>query len=90
MLLGRPVIPVEHCAVLGTPGDVVLADLSQYLLIDKGAPRQDYSMHVNFLTDEGVFRFVYRVDGQPSWKKPLTPKSAGSTLSPFISLATRS
>jgi HK97 family phage major capsid protein len=89
MLLGRPVIPVEHCAALGTPGDIILADMSQYLLIDKGAPRQDYSMHVNFLTDEGVFRFVYRVDGQPSWKKPLTPKSGGSTLAPFVSLATR-
>jgi HK97 family phage major capsid protein len=89
MLLGRPVIPVEHCAQLGTPGDIILADLSQYLLIDKGAPRQDYSMHVNFLTDEGVFRFVYRVDGQPAWKKPLTPKSGSSTLAPFVSLATR-
>jgi HK97 family phage major capsid protein len=89
MLLGRPVIPIEHCAAVGTPGDIILADMSQYLLIDKGAPRQDYSMHVNFLTDEGVFRFVYRVDGQPAWKKPLTPKSGGSTLAPFVSLATR-
>lgn len=90
MLLGRPVIPVEYCATLGTPGDILLADLSQYLLIDKGAPRQDYSIHVRFLNDEGVFRFVYRVDGQPAWKKPLTPKNGTSTLSPFISLATRS
>jgi HK97 family phage major capsid protein len=89
MLLGRPVITVEHCAAVGTPGDIILADMSQYLLIDKGAPRQDYSMHVNFLTDEGVFRFVYRVDGQPSWKKPLTPKSGSATLAPFVSLATR-
>jgi HK97 family phage major capsid protein len=89
-MMGRPVIPHEHGAVLGTPGDIILADLSQYLLIDKGAPRQDYSMHVNFLTDEGVFRFVYRVDGQPSWKKPLTPKSGGPTLSTFVTLATRS
>ena len=89
MLLGRPVIPIEHCAAVGTPGDIILADMSQYLLIDKGAPRQDYSMHVNFLTDEGVFRFVYRVDGQPAWKKPLTPKSGSSTVAPFVSLATR-
>ena len=89
-MMGRPVIPIEHGAVLGTPGDILLADMSQYLLIDKGAPRQDYSMHVNFLTDEGVFRFVYRVDGQPAWKKPLTPKSSGPTLSTFVSLQTRS
>ena len=89
-LLGKDVIPVEYCATLGTPGDIVLADLSQYLVIDKGAPRQDYSMHVNFLSDEGVFRFTYRVDGQPAWKKPLTPKNGTNTLSPFITLATRS
>jgi HK97 family phage major capsid protein len=90
MLMGRPVIFHEHGAVLGTPGDIILADLAQYVVIDKGGVRQDYSIHVNFLTDEGVFRFVYRVDGQVWWKKPLTPKSGGSTLSPFISLATRS
>ena len=90
MLMGRPVVFHEHGAVLGTPGDIVLADLNQYVIIDKGGVRQDYSIHVNFLTDEGVFRFVYRVDGQSWWKKPLTPKSGGSTLSPFISLATRS
>jgi len=90
MLMGRPVIFHEHGAVLGTPGDIVLADLIQYVMIDKNGVRQDYSMHVNFLTDEGVFRFVYRTDGQVWWKKPLTPKSGGSTLSPFIALATRS
>ena len=89
MLLGRPVIPSEHQATLGTPGDIVLADLSQYLLIDKGAPRQDYSIHVRFLNDEGVFRFVYRVDGQPAWKKVLTPKNGTNTYAPFVSLATR-
>jgi HK97 family phage major capsid protein len=89
MLLGRPVIPTEHNATLGTPGDLVLADLSQYMLIDKGAPRQDYSIHVRFLNDEGVFRFVYRVDGQPAWKKALTPKNGTNTQSPFITLATR-
>jgi HK97 family phage major capsid protein len=88
-LLGRDVIPTEHNATLGTPGDIVLADMSQYLLIDKGAPRQDYSIHVRFLNDEGVFRFVYRVDGQPAWKKPLTPKNGANTYAPFVSLATR-
>lgn len=90
LLLGRPVIPVEHCATLGTPGDIVLADLSQYLLIDKGAPRQDSSIHVRFLNDEMTFRFVYRVDGQSSWNKPLTPKNGSNTTSPFVVLQARS
>jgi HK97 family phage major capsid protein len=89
-MLGAPVIPVEHCATLGTPGDIILADLSQYIMSDKGAPQAASSIHVRFLNDETTFRFVYRVDGQPTWKKPLTPKNGSNTQSPFITLATRS
>jgi len=90
-LLGRPVIPVEYCSQLGTVGDIILADMSQYYLATKGGVRADSSIHVAFLTDETVFRFVYRVDGQPSWAAPLTPyqATAGATLSPFVLLATR-
>lgn len=86
-LLGLPVIPTEHNAVLGTVGDIVLADMSQVLLADKGAPQVAASMHVRFLQNEMAFRFTYRVDAQTTWKKPLTPKSGGSLLSPFIGLA---
>ena len=88
-MLGRPVIPVEYAATLGTPGDIVLADLSQYLVTDKGAPDQNVSIHVEFVTDESVFRSVYRVDGQPSWNKPLTPKNGTQTSSPYVALAAR-
>jgi HK97 family phage major capsid protein len=90
LLLGRPVIPVEYCATLGTPGDIILADFSQYVMSDKGAPQAASSIHVRFLNDETTFRFTYRVDGQPVWKKPLTPKNGSNTYSPFITLATRS
>jgi HK97 family phage major capsid protein len=86
-LLGLPVIPTEHNAVLGTVGDIVLADMSQMLLADKGAPEVAASMHVRFVQGEMAFRFTYRVDGQSTWKKPLTPKNGGSTLSPFVGLA---
>jgi len=89
LLLGRPVIQTEHQATLGTPGDIILADLSQYVMADKGAPQSASSLHVRFLNDETTFRFVYRVDGQPVWKKPLTPKNGTNTQSPFIALATR-
>jgi HK97 family phage major capsid protein len=88
-MLGIPVIPTEHNQVAGTPGDMILADLTQYLLADKGAPLAAYSMHVRFLQDEGTFRFTYRVDGETTWKKPLTPKNGGPTLAPFVTLATR-
>jgi HK97 family phage major capsid protein len=85
-LLGLPVIPTEHNNNYGTAGDIVLADMSQMLLADKGAPQVAASMHVRFVQSEMAFRFVYRVDGQTTWKKPLTPKSGGPTLSPFVVL----
>lgn len=86
-LYGRPVISVEYCAALGTSGDIVLVDLSEYTLIDKGGVDAAVSIHVAFLTDEQVFRFIYRVDGQLNWNAALTPKSAGSTLSCVVVLS---
>lgn len=85
-LYGRPVIPVEYCAALGTAGDIVLTDLSEYVLIDKGGVEQAVSIHVAFLTDEQVWRFIYRVDGQLTWNSALTPKSGGNTLSCVVAL----
>lgn len=89
-LMGRPVLPVEYCATLGTAGDIILCDLSQYLMIDKGGVEQASSMHVRFINDEMTFRFIFRVDGQPAWNQPVTPFKGSNTQSPFISLAARS
>jgi len=90
LLMGRPVISIEQAKTLGTTGDITLADLSQYLLIDKGGMKQNASIHVRFMYDEQVFRFTYRVNGQPMWNKPLTPANGtGNTLSPFVALNTR-
>ena len=89
-LFGRPVIPLEQCSAAGDVGDIILADISQYLLIDKGGIKAASSVHVRFLYDENVFRFIYRVDGQPIWNKPLTPFKGSATVSPFVTLAKRS
>lgn len=88
-LFGRPVLPLEQCEELGKTGDIILADFSQYLLIDKGGINATSSIHVRFLYDENVFRFIYRVDGQPVWNKPLTPYKGSATVSPFVALGTR-
>ena len=88
-LFGRPVLPLEQCNVAGEKGDIILADMSQYLLIDKGGISQASSIHVRFLFDEQVFRFIYRVDGQPVWHKPLTPYKGSAAVSPFVALAKR-
>ena len=88
-LFGRPVIENEYSPTLGTKGDIVLADLSQYTLVDKGGVQAATSMHVAFLTDQQVFRITYRVDGKPMWTAPITPFKGSNTRSPFIALSTR-
>ena len=88
-LFGRPVVPIEQCSAAGEVGDIILADIGQYLLIDKGGVKSASSIHVRFLYDENVFRFIYRVDGKPIWTKPLTPYKGSATVSPFVTLAKR-
>lgn len=88
-LFGRPVVPVEYCKTVGDEGDIILADWSQYVAIDKGGIESAVSMHVRFVYDEQTFRFVYRVDGEPMWKSALTPLNGTNTLSPFVTLEAR-
>lgn len=88
-IFGRPVVPLEQCSAVGEVGDIILADLSQYILIDKGGINATSSIHVRFLYDENVFRFIYRVDGQPVWNKALQPYKGSATVSPFVALAKR-
>jgi HK97 family phage major capsid protein len=88
-LMGRPVIPVEHCAALGTVGDIILADMSQYLYATKGGITTQQSIHVRFLQGETVLRFTLRNDGKGWWSAPLTAAKGGTTRSPFVVLATR-
>jgi HK97 family phage major capsid protein len=89
-LMGRPVIAAEYMQTLGDQGDIMLADFSEYQMIEKGGVQTASSIHVNFTYDETVFRFVYRTDGQPKWNSALTPFSgSANTLSPFVILDER-
>lgn len=87
-LLGRPIVETEFNPSIGDAGCILLADMSQYVMIDKDVQAAS-SIHVQFLTDQSCFRWVYRCDGQPKIAAPLTPyKGTGSTLSPFVALGT--
>jgi HK97 family phage major capsid protein len=89
-LMGRPIVPIEYCATLGTVGDIIFADLNHYITIDKGGIQAASSIHVKFTYDETVFRWVLRVDGQPDATAALIPyKGAANTLSAFVVLAGR-
>lgn len=89
LLLGKPISYIEQASTVGTVGDLLLLDLSQYLMIEKGGMQMASSMHVQFLTDEMVFRFILRIDGQPTWHSALTPYKGTNTQSPFVTIATR-
>jgi len=92
-LFGRPVLAIEQAATLGDLGDIIFADLPNgYILAEKGGIQSDMSIHVRFLYDESVFRFVMRIDGQPVRASVLAPykgSSTNDTQSHFIALAAR-
>jgi HK97 family phage major capsid protein len=88
-LCGRPVLLSEYASAVGSAGDLCLIDPSQIVTVDKGEPQQDIRMDVKFLTDEGIFRVVYRVDGAPSWHTALTPYNDSTTVSPYVVLGAR-
>lgn len=85
-LFGLPVQPIEQASTLGTTGDILLADPKEYLLIEKGGLKTDVSIHVRFIYDESVFRFVLRVNGMPVWSSALTPAQGTNTTSPYVAL----
>lgn len=89
-LFGRPVMPVEQCKALGTVGDILLMDMSQYIVATRGALQSAVSVHVEFLTDQQVFKFTFRVDGNTRWHTTLTPfNDTTKTQSPYVALAAR-
>lgn len=89
MLLGRPIIFTEYCKTLGTLGDIILGNWSEYLEGTLEPLQSAESIHVRFVNHERAFKFWLRNAGQPWWKAALTPKNSSNTLSPFVVLATR-
>lgn len=87
MLRGRPVVYNEFSPSLGTLGDIMLVDMTDYLVWEKGGIEAASSIHVQFLTDQTAFRFIYRVDGQPATYSALTPYQGSTTTSPYVALA---
>lgn len=89
-LKGRPVVPIEQCAALGDKGDIILANMKQYILARRGGLNAQTSIHVKFVEGETAFRFVVYVGGGTPWVSALTPYKGTGTYSPFVTLAARS
>ncbi len=88
-ILTRPVVFTEKTEVLGQRGDILLCDLSQYVVGLREGMRIDTSQHVYFSTDEAAARLIERHDGQPLWNEALTLQDGATTVSPFVVLAER-
>ena len=88
-LFGRPIIVTGQCNALNTSGDIVLADLNKYVGIYKGGINAASSVHVFFATDETAYRFTLRVGGKPGLTSAITLEDGSTTVSPFVTLATR-
>jgi len=89
-LLGRPVITSEAMPALGDAGDIIFADMSQYMSVVKaGGIRQDVSIHLWFDYDITAFRFVLRIGGQPWWNTAIERLNGQTSRGFFIKLGAR-
>jgi hypothetical protein len=73
LLKGRPVIPVEYCATLGTVGDIILADLGMYATGVQGGVQRRCRCTCASTTPRAPSASCSYVDGQPWLAAPLTP-----------------
>lgn len=84
-LLSRPVYVTEHLPALGTKGDVMLFDPKAYVLATRGLFINS-SPHPNFLTNQTVFRLIWRGNGQPLPKGTAMLADASTTAGCFVVL----
>ena len=89
-LFGFPLVFSQAANELGSKGDLLLCDLSQYRIIRKASGlRTQVSIHVWFDFDLQAFRAVLRISGSPLWSAPITSRDGSLTMSPFICLDER-
>jgi HK97 family phage major capsid protein len=88
-LAGIPIYFAEYCQPLGNVGDLLLVDLSRYVIGLREAIRNELSMHLLWLSDQAAFRAVLRASGQSIDRCPVVPANGSQSTSPFVALATR-
>ncbi|MDO9225638.1 MAG: phage major capsid protein [Pseudomonadota bacterium] len=87
-LAGLPVFHTFACPPRGNLGDIVLADMSAYIVAMKG-PQLATSVHLWFDQDLTAFRLTVRLDGMPALGAPVTPTNSAVSKSHFVTLASR-
>lgn len=85
-MIGIPASVTDHQPALGATGDVILADLSQYVIGDRLEMTVEQAVSgAGFAQDASDFRIRSRVDGR-YWVQESTTTEAGATVSPVTVL----
>lgn len=85
-LYNRPVYITEKLPSINTDGSIILADMQQYIIGDRGDLAVDMSEHYKFVNDQVTFRFKKRVDGKPALNSYITLADASTVVSPFVTV----
>lgn len=85
-ILGMPVVWTNRQPTLGSAGDLVLVDLSYYLIKDGSGPYLAWSDQVYWTSNRTAVKIVSNVDGQP-WLTAPFKNEDGYQTSPFVVLA---
>jgi len=85
-LLGIPLIFNDQAPVLGNAGDLILVDLSYYLIKDGSGPSVSMSEHVRFQQNQTCIKIFWNVDGKSWLNTPLLQRDGVTEISPFVSL----
>ncbi|TQR29399.1 phage major capsid protein [Brevibacillus brevis] len=85
-LLGIPIRFTGKTPAKGQKGDLVLVDLSYYLIKDGSGPYIAASEHVYFKQNKTVIKAFWNVDGKPWVIAPLTLEDGVTKVSPYVVL----
>jgi len=85
-LLGLPYVFTEKTPILGSQGDIILADENFYYVVEEGGISIAQSEHVYFLQNQTAFKFFLKVDGQEKLAAPVYLKDGATEVSPFVIL----
>ncbi|MCL1944854.1 MAG: phage major capsid protein [Firmicutes bacterium] len=89
ILKGLPVEVSEFMKPTGTKGDILLANMAEYQVIEKGGLDMATSIHVYFDTAQTAFRFIMRCNGSPLYKDKYTSHGDKFELASFVTLDER-
>jgi HK97 family phage major capsid protein len=85
-LAGIPITFTGKTPALGAKGDLMLLDLTYYLIKDGSGPFIAASEHVLFKQNKTVIKVFWNVDGQPWVIAPLKLEDGSTEVSPYVSL----